>query len=81
LRIVNAGSIGLAYEGSPGARWALVDGPQVFLRTTDYDAAAEAVAWRATDYPDANEWAGWLTDPPSAEEVSAHFESLRATKT
>jgi hypothetical protein len=43
-RIVNAGSIGMPYEGQPGAYWALF-GPDVDFRRTDYefDAAANAI--------------------------------------
>ncbi|HVG67808.1 MAG TPA: metallophosphoesterase family protein, partial [Gaiellales bacterium] len=35
-RIVNAGSVGMPYEGDPGARWAML-GPDVSLWCTDYD--------------------------------------------
>ena len=35
-RLVNAGSVGLPYEGRPGACWALVD-DGVDLRRTEYD--------------------------------------------
>ena len=36
-RLVNAGSVGLPYEGSPGAFWALSRRPDVELRRTTYD--------------------------------------------
>ena len=36
IRSVNAGSVGLPYEGRPGAYWALL-GPDVELRRTEYD--------------------------------------------
>jgi predicted phosphodiesterase len=35
-RVVNPGSIGMPYEGQPGAYWALL-GPGVELRRTEYD--------------------------------------------
>ncbi len=38
-RIVNAGSVGMAYEDAPGAYWALL-GPDVEHRRTAYDPAA-----------------------------------------
>ena len=40
-RVVNAGSVGMPYEGKPGAFWLLL-GPDVDLRVTDYDTAAAA---------------------------------------
>jgi predicted phosphodiesterase len=73
-RLVNAGSVSLAYEGSRGgAYWALVDGGEVELRRTAYDAEAAAAAV-PDDYPGAEQWAGWLREPPSAEEASTFFE-------
>lgn len=39
LRLVNAGSVGLPYEGSPDARWTLL-GPTVDALSTPYDAAS-----------------------------------------
>ena len=72
-RVVNAGSIGLAYEGRPGAHWALL-GPDVELRRTEYDVAAAAEAIRATAYPDPEEKIEVLTSPPTAQEVAEFFE-------
>jgi predicted phosphodiesterase len=80
LRIVNPGSVGLPYEGSPAARWALLDGPQVYLRATQYDVGAAIATWEASGFPAAEEWAGWLRDNPSAESVALHFEGLRAAR-
>jgi predicted phosphodiesterase len=76
-RLVNAGSVGMAYEGEPGiAAWALL-GPTVELRRTQYDVEAAAALVRETGFPDADEFVnGALLNPPSAEEVTAHFESL-----
>ena len=45
LRIVNAGSVGMPYEGRRGAFWALL-GPAVELRRTEYDVEAAAHAIR-----------------------------------
>ena len=73
-RVVNAGSVGMPYEGRPGAFWALI-GPDVELRRTDYDVAAAASAIEATAYPGADDHAGWLREPPDPAEVSAYFES------
>jgi diadenosine tetraphosphatase ApaH/serine/threonine PP2A family protein phosphatase len=76
-RLVNAGSVGMAYEGEPGiAAWALL-GPTVELRRTPYDVEAAAVLIRETGFPDADELVNEaLLRPPSAEEVTAHFEGL-----
>jgi predicted phosphodiesterase len=76
-RLVNAGSVGMAYEGEPGiAAWALL-GPTVELRRTEYDVEAAATLVRDTGFPDADELVNEaLLHPPSAEEVTAHFETL-----
>jgi predicted phosphodiesterase len=76
-RLVNAGSVGMAYEGEPGiAAWALL-GPTVELRRTRYDAQEAARLVRETGLPGADEFADEaVLHPPTAEEVTAHFEAL-----
>ena len=76
-RLVNAGSVGMAYEGEPGiAAWAFL-GPAVELRRTRYDVEEAAKLVRETGLPGADEFAEEsLLHPPSAEEVTAHFEAL-----
>jgi predicted phosphodiesterase len=54
-RVVNPGSVGMAY-GPPGACWAIL-GPTVELRRTTYDARAAAEQISASGYPDAAGWA------------------------
>jgi predicted phosphodiesterase len=54
-RVVNPGSVGMAY-GPPGASWAVL-GPTVELRQTTYDARAAAERIVASGYPDAAGWA------------------------
>jgi putative phosphoesterase len=74
VRLVNAGSVGMAYEGRPGAYWALL-GSDVELRRTEYDYEAAAEAFRTTGFPDGAEHAETLFgNPPSALEVAEHFE-------
>jgi predicted phosphodiesterase len=74
-RLVNAGSVGMPYEGEPAARWALL-GPEVTLMRTPYDVDAAGVEIRAGGYPDADEFVRrFLVSPFSAEEVSARFEA------
>jgi putative phosphoesterase len=76
-RIVNAGSVGMPYEGRRGAFWACL-GPEVELRRTEYDVEAAAEAIRATAYPEAAQLVGWLLEPPDPVETSEYFESLEA---
>jgi putative phosphoesterase len=73
-RLVNAGSVGMPYEGRPGAFWALL-GPDVDLRRTEYDASPLAAALEAIGDEGSLERVGWLSDPPDPDEVSAYFES------
>ncbi len=75
-RFVNAGSVGMPYEGRRGAFWALL-GPEVELRCTSYDVEAAVEQLLATGYPDAEQYAGWLLEPEDPAEVSAYFEGLR----
>ncbi len=70
-RLVNAGSVGLPYEGRQGAFWALL-GPDVELRRTEYDVEPIIAALEAAGKPD---WAGWLRDPPGPAETTEYFES------
>jgi putative phosphoesterase len=76
VRLVNAGSVGLPYEGTPGARWALIE-DDVTLRTTPYDVAGAAEAVRASGFPDATQVANELLSPTSADEASEFFERAR----
>jgi predicted phosphodiesterase len=78
-RLVNAGSVGLPYEGEAGiAPWALL-GPDVELRRARYDVQLAVDALAASSYPDADgQVRGFLLEPSSAEEATAHFESVSA---
>ena len=75
IRVVNAGSVGMPYEGRPGAFWAML-GPGVELRSTAYELDAAFSAIRASGFPDADELVETLREPPTADEVARHFESL-----
>jgi putative phosphoesterase len=77
LRVVNAGSVGWPYEDAPGARWALLRDGVVELRATAYDVEAAAAAIRASGYPEAEEAARGVVEPPGAEAASAYFEGRR----
>lgn len=76
FRFVNAGSVGIPYEGKPGAFWAMLEGDEVDFRHTSYAVEAAAVAIRASGYPGADRIAGWLLEPEDPDEVSAYFESI-----
>lgn len=75
IRVVNAGSVGLAY-GGPGAHW-LELGPEVSLRQTAYDQEAFADRVAGSDWPRAAEFAKEnIRDHPSEEEALAFFEPI-----
>ena len=71
-RVVNAGSVGMPF-GEPGAYWLLL-GPGVELRHTSYDLEAAADRIRATEYPQAQEFAARnvLNPPPEADILQAY---------
>lgn len=74
-RVVNAGSVGMPF-GEPGAYWLLL-GPDVELRHTPYDLAKAAERIRATEYPQAEEFAARnILQPPSEAETLQAFSRL-----
>ncbi len=76
IRSVNPGSVGMPYEGRPGAAyWALL-GPDVELRRTDYDLDEAVRRYRSTDDPLAEQMVEILSSPPSPAEVVEHAERL-----
>lgn len=78
-RFVNAGSVGVPYEGQAGAYWALL-GPDVELRRTDYDLDRAVEELRAGGFPDLDELLKEsLLEPVDPSEVSGFFER-EATK-
>jgi putative phosphoesterase len=76
IRFVNAGSVGIPYEGKQGAFWALLDGEEVEFRHTPYAVEAAVALIRSSSYPGAEQIAGWLLEPEDPDEVSAYFESV-----
>ena len=73
-RVVNAGSIGMPYEGKPAAYWVLL-GPDVEHRSSEYDTPAAVRTIRASGYPDPGELIGLVFDePPDPSEVADYFE-------
>jgi putative phosphoesterase len=77
-RFVNAGSVGMPYEGKPGAFWALVEGEAVEHRHTPYAVDAACAAIRGSGYPQADDLCSLLLEPKDPDEVSAYFESFAA---
>jgi predicted phosphodiesterase len=72
VRVVNAGSVGMAF-GQPGADWLLL-GPDVQFRHTMYDLTGAAERIRATSYPQADEFAArYVLNPPSEADMLAAF--------
>jgi putative phosphoesterase len=73
--IANAGSVGLPYEGRPGAFWLLVTDRRPALRETTYDISAAAAEMRASGFPDLDEAIGEsLLAPADPAWVTAFFE-------
>jgi putative phosphoesterase len=75
VRSVNAGSVGLPYEGRPGAYWALL-GPDVELRRTEYDVDEAVAAYRESGFPDPDPLVELLLQPPAPDEVIEHAEKV-----
>ena len=74
VRVVNAGSVGLPYEGRSGAFWALVAG-DVDLRCTAYDVERAAADAEASGFPAADVFSAALRGPRPADDVAAEFEA------
>ncbi len=76
IRFLNAGSVGLPYEGDGAARWLRMDDGEPTLHRTEYDARAAGRAMLEAGWPDAESLHAALIDPVDALEVTQHFESL-----
>jgi diadenosine tetraphosphatase ApaH/serine/threonine PP2A family protein phosphatase len=73
-RVVNAGSVGLPYEGDAAAFWLML-GPEPELRRTSYDVAAAVAQMRATGLSELDEsLQASLVKPVDADEIAAFFE-------
>ncbi|HEX2102174.1 MAG TPA: metallophosphoesterase family protein [Solirubrobacteraceae bacterium] len=74
-RVVNAGAVGMPYQGAAAAFWLLL-GPDVVLRRTDYDVGAALDTMRAAGAPGIDEaMRESLVDPIAAETVARFFEA------
>ncbi|MBE2317570.1 metallophosphoesterase family protein [Solirubrobacter sp. CPCC 204708] len=72
-RFINAGSVGLPYEGDGAARWLWVADGVPELRGTAYDAAAAGRRMRAI-WPDVISVDAALVEPVAPDEITAIFE-------
>jgi predicted phosphodiesterase len=72
-RLLNPGSVGLPYEGRPGAYWALL-GPGVEHRRTEYDLGEAERRIRSTSNPFAELTLELLRTPPIRAEAIEHAE-------
>lgn len=75
-RLINAGSVGMPYEGDGAARWLWLEDGEPELRSTPYDAAAAGRRMLEAGWPDARSIGGALTDPVEPMVVIEIFESF-----
>jgi hypothetical protein len=79
VRFVNAGSVGLPYEGDPAARWAWVSDGAPDLRHTAYDGAAAGRRMLDAGWPDQDSINAALINPVDPMFVTKLFEGLTQT--
>jgi predicted phosphodiesterase len=78
LRVVNAGAVGMAYEGEVAAFWALVVDGEPEFRKTPFDVERAIRELEASDWPGAEEFiAENLRVAVPRDEAAAYFESQR----
>jgi predicted phosphodiesterase len=76
VRFVNAGSVGLPYEGELAARWAWIADGTPELRRTEYDGAAAGRRMLAAGWPDQRSIDASLIDPVDPMLVTRLFEGV-----
>jgi predicted phosphodiesterase len=76
VRFVNAGSVGLPYEGDGAARWAWIEDGEPDLRHTAYDAPATGRRMLAAGWPDEESLGAALIEPVEPMVVTELFEGM-----
>ena len=78
-RVVNAGSVGMPYEGSPGARWAILsDESGVEHLSTAYEVERALSTLGETGFPLFDAWfADSVSGAVTADEATDEFERRR----
>jgi predicted phosphodiesterase len=72
---VNCGSVGMPYEGRPGAFWLIVDDGRAELQESQYDLVAAASELRSSGFADTDsQLQESLLAPADPEWVAAFFE-------
>jgi predicted phosphodiesterase len=77
-RVVNAGSVGLPYEGAAGAYWLLVTDGEPEPRRTEYDVTAAVATLSEAGFPDLDELLRESLLEPTARDAVARFFEDRA---
>ncbi len=79
LRVVNAGSVGMPYEGAVAAFWTLIEDGEPSFRRTPIDVERAVAETRASAWPHAQEFvAENLLVAPSRDDAIAQLERRRA---
>lgn len=73
-RVVNAGSVGAAWEVDAAAYWALIDDTEIELRRTDYDVEA-AVRALPPDDPNRAMREQWIRGPHEPQAIAQRIET------
>jgi predicted phosphodiesterase len=76
VRFVNAGSVGLPYEGDGAARWLWIADGEPELRQTAYDAAGAGARILDAGWPDERSVNAALIDPLEAIVITRIFEEM-----
>jgi putative phosphoesterase len=76
VRFLNAGSVGLPYEGDGAARWLWIADGVPELRHTAYDSAAAGARMLAAGWPDERSVGAALAEPVEPLVVTRIFEDL-----
>ncbi len=76
VRFINAGSVGLPYEGDSAARWAWISAGRPDLRRTAYESAAAGRRMLACGWADQRSLDGALIEPVDPMFVTKLFEGV-----